>query len=102
MGEEPEVTNADEALWQYVQKEPPQELIEVQPHQPLLILMRGVAPAEHHLAILQRYQTVIGDRHAVRVTAEIAQRVLGPAERPFGIHHPIETEQSSQHGRECG
>ena len=52
MGEEPEVTNADEALWQYVQKEPPQELIEVQPHQPLLILMRRVAPAEHDFPIL--------------------------------------------------
>ena len=47
--------------------------------------MRGVAPAEHHFAILQRYQTVIGDRHAVRVTAEIAQRVLGPAEAPLAV-----------------
>src|ERR1035441_1005463 len=46
--------------------------------------------------------TVIGDGHTVRITAEIAERVFGPAERAFSIDHPIGTEQASQQGRECG
>jgi hypothetical protein len=45
---------------------------------------------------------VIRDGHPVRVTAEIAERVLGPAERAFGIDHPISAEQRPQDGRECG
>ena len=87
--------DADEALGEHVEKEPPQKLIQRQPHEPLLILMRRVAPAEHHFPILQRHQTVIRDGHAVRVAAQIAERVLGSAERAFGVDHPIGTEQSS-------
>jgi hypothetical protein len=71
VGEEPEVADAHEARRQHVQKEPSQKLIEHQPHQPLLVVVRRVAPAEHDLSVLQRL-TVIGDRHPVRVTAEIA------------------------------
>jgi hypothetical protein len=55
-----------------MQKKPPQEFIERQPHQPLLVLVRRIAPAEHDLLALQSYQAVIGDGHPVRVTAEIA------------------------------
>jgi hypothetical protein len=51
-----------------------------QPHQSLLILMGGVTPAEYDFPILQGHQAVIGDGHPVRVTAEIAERMLGPAE----------------------
>jgi hypothetical protein len=66
-----------------MQKKPPQEFIERQTHQPFHV--RRIAPPEHDLPVLQSYQAVIGDGHPVRVSAEIAYRVLGPAERSFGI-----------------
>jgi len=76
VGEEPEVADAHEARRLHVQEEPSQKLIEHQPHQPVLVVVRRVAPSEHDLSVIQRHQTVIGDRHPVRVTAEIAQGVL--------------------------
>jgi hypothetical protein len=32
---------------------------------------------------------MIGDSHAVRIAAEVPQNVLGSAERPFAIDHPV-------------
>ena len=46
VGEESEVPDAHESPGQHVQKEPPQELVQRQPHQPLLVMTRRVAPAE--------------------------------------------------------
>ena len=80
MGEESEMTYANEAPGEHVQKEPPQELVQRQSHEALLILVGGVAPAEDDFPILQRHQTVIGDGYPVGIAPEIAERVLGPAE----------------------
>jgi hypothetical protein len=44
--------NPNEAPRQYVRKEPPQEFIQGQLHQPLLVLVRRVTPREHHLSAL--------------------------------------------------
>ena len=71
VGQEPEVPNAHKAPRQHVQKEPPQKLIQRQPHEPLLVVVRRVAPAEHDLSVFQSYQTMIRDRYPVRVTAEM-------------------------------
>jgi len=78
VSQEPEVPDAHEAPWQYVQKEPPQKLIERQSHQPLLVVVRRVAPSEHNLSVFQGHQTVIRDGHPVRVTAEIACACSAP------------------------
>ena len=72
VGQEPEVPDAHEAPRQHVQTEPPQKLIQRQPHEPLLVVVRRVAPAEHDLSVFQSHQTMIRDRYPVRVTAEIA------------------------------
>jgi hypothetical protein len=80
MCEEPKMADTHEAVRQHVQKEPAQKLIEFQPHQPFLVLVRRVAPPKYDFAVLQRHQTVIGDGDAVRVAAEIPYCVLGPAE----------------------
>jgi hypothetical protein len=45
MSEKPEMPDADETPRQDLQQEPPQKLIESQVHQPLLVLMRRVAPS---------------------------------------------------------
>jgi hypothetical protein len=36
------------------------------------------------------------------VATQIAKRLLGPAERAFGVYHPVATEQSPQQGCESG
>jgi hypothetical protein len=43
---------------------------------------------------------VVGNGYSVRVTAQIAQRMFGPAERALGIDHPIGAEQRAEHGGE--
>ena len=50
-------------------------------HQPLLVLVGRVAPAEGDAPFCQRDQAMVGNRHAMRVAAQIAERVLGAAER---------------------
>ena len=99
VSQEPEVPDAHEAPRQHVQKEPSQKLIERQLHQPFLVVVHRVAPAEQDLAVLQRNRAVIGDRYPVPLTTEIAERVLGSSERAFCIDHPLGTEQAPQHGR---
>jgi hypothetical protein len=72
VGQEPEVSDAHEAPRQHVQTEPPQKLIQRQSHEPLLVFVRRVAPAEYDLSVFQSHQAMIRDRYSVRVTAEIA------------------------------
>ena len=41
-----EVADAHEAFWQHVQQEAPEELVHLQTHEALLVVMCRVAPAE--------------------------------------------------------
>src|SRR5262249_11108605 len=49
----------------------------------------GAARAEGHGGGRDSEQTAIGDRHAVSVTAEILEHVLGTAKRLLGIDDPL-------------
>src|ERR1700693_4565837 len=62
--------------------------------------MSGVAPTERDLAVQQRDQAMVGDRHAVSVAAQILEHIVRAAERSFAIHHPVFSEQSSSPGGE--
>jgi hypothetical protein len=100
VGEKAEVADADKSPWQYVQQESPQELIHGQGHEPLFILMSRIAPPEGDEAVGERNESVIGNRNAMSITTEIAERMLRTAEWPFAIHHPIGAKQGAEHGRE--
>ena len=50
--------------------------------------MSGVSPAKRDLVIQERDETVIGNRNAMGVSAEIAQHLLGTAERRLAVDHP--------------
>ena len=89
---EAEVADAHEAAGQQVEEEAPQELIERQSQKPLLVGMCGVAPAEGDVALLESNQPAVRDGNAMRVSTEIAQRVLRAAERRLGINDPVVTE----------
>src|SRR5579859_4236161 len=63
-----EVTDADEAFGQYVQKEAAQELSRSQCHLALLAPAGIILPAEGDAFLIEGQQAVIGDGHAMGVT----------------------------------
>jgi hypothetical protein len=87
-GEEAEVADADEATREYMQQEAPQELIGRQSEESFPVFMSGVSPAKRDLVILEGNESGIGNRNAMGVSAEIAQHLLGSAERRLAVDHP--------------
>ena len=79
-----------------MEQEASQELIDSQRHEPFLVAVRGIAPAEGDVAIGEGDQPGVGDGDAMRVCAEIAQNMLRTAEGLFGIDNPVVAEQYSQ------
>ena len=61
MGEETEVADAHEALGKGVEEKAPQELLHRQGHQPLLVSVGGVSPAEGDLVTSQRDEAIAID-----------------------------------------
>ena len=102
VGEESEVADAHEARWQQVEQEAAQELLDRQRHEPLLVAMGGISPAEGHVVLGERDQPTVGDSHAMGVGAEIAQRVFRSSEWPLAIDNPVVAEQDSQPGSKGG
>jgi hypothetical protein len=100
VGEEAEVADAHEAAWQQVEQEAAQELLDSQSHDPLLVAVGGVAPAEGDVALRESNQPAVGNGDAMGVGAEIAQHMFRPAERPFAVDDPVVTEQYPQPGGE--
>ena len=100
VSEKSEVADAHKAARQQVQEEASQELIDGQSHPPLLVAVSGVAPAKSYVAVGKSHQPAVGDGDAVSVSAEIAQYVFWPSERPLGVYDPVMTEQYPQPGGE--
>jgi len=98
VGEEAEVADAHEAFGKHVQQEAAQELLDGQRHEPLLVAMGGISPAEGHVVLGERDQPAVGDSHAMGVCAEIAQGVFRSSEWPLGIDNPVVADQDSQPG----
>jgi hypothetical protein len=82
------VADADEATREHMQQEAAQEFIDGKSEESLFILVSGVSPAECDLVIQEGNEPVIGNRSAMGVSAEIAQRLIGPTERRLAVDHP--------------
>lgn len=89
IGQEAEEADADEAPRQRVQQEPAKELVGGERHLALLVLVGGVPPTEADLAVGERDQPMVGDRHPVRVGAQLADGVLRAAKGTLGIDDPL-------------
>ena len=76
IGKETEVADALKGVWQDVKQKTADELISIQSHRALLAGC-AIAIEKRHVAIINRNDTAIGDRDAVRVTAQILQDGLG-------------------------
>ena len=64
-----------------MQQEAAQELVEGESQESLLVAVSRIPPAEGHLAVGERNQPLIGDGNTMGVTAAVAQRLAGTAER---------------------
>jgi hypothetical protein len=51
--------------------------------------------------MLESHEAVVGDGHAMGVAGEIAEHMMGTAERWLGVDDPVLTEQGTQEGAEC-
>lgn len=100
VSEKSEVTDAHKTARQQVQQEAAQELFDGQGHEPFLVAMSGVAPAEGDVAVGKSNQPAVGNGDAMSVSAEIAQHMFWPAEGWFGVDDPVFAEKRTQPGRE--
>ena len=87
-GEETEVADSDEATRQHMQQKATQEFVDRQSQESLLVFVSGVAPAERHLVLNEGNETVVGNRNAMSVGAEVTKYLLGSTERRFAVDHP--------------
>jgi hypothetical protein len=78
-----------------VQQEPAQEFVNRQRHQTLFVFVSGIAPAKRNHAVGKCHESMIWDRHAMGVLAEIAKRMLRAAERAFWVNHPFGAERGA-------
>jgi hypothetical protein len=83
------VANTHQAFRQHMQQEAPNELLGRQRHFTFLTVVSVIFPAEGDLTILQGDEPVIGDGHAMGVTRQIMQHMLGAAKRLSHIDHPF-------------
>jgi hypothetical protein len=96
VGQKAKVADAHEARGKHVKEEAAQELLDGKSHQTLLVAVRGVSPAEGDLVPRAGDQAVIGDRHAVGITAEVTENMFGTPEGRFAVDHPVVTEEGAE------
>ena len=79
-----------------MEQEAAQELLDRQGHEPLLVAMRGIAPAKGDVAVGESNQSAVGDSDTMSVCAEITQHMFRSAEGPLGVDDPVVAEQHAQ------
>src|ERR1035438_10355293 len=100
MGQQTEVADADESRRQHVQQESAQKFVDSQRHQTLFVLVSGIAPAESDDAVGECDEAMVRDGDAMGVLAEVAKRMLRPAEGTLRVHHPWSAERRTKPGGE--
>jgi hypothetical protein len=90
------------ARWD-MEHQPPQEFDGLKRRGPQAVAALVILVTEGHLAVLQGDEPVIGEGHAMRITGQILQDMLGVLEGLLRIDHPLLV---TQHGEEtppgCG
>src|SRR5215472_5970499 len=89
IAQETVIADALKSIRQDVQEETADELVRIQRHRLLLAIMTIILVAECDLAVIDVQQAIIGDGHAMCVTADVVQNLLGPGKRTLGVHHPF-------------
>ncbi len=85
--------------------EAPQKLFGTQSHQPMLVAARVIFPAKCDLVLFVSDQSMVADRNAMSVAAEIAEDRRRAAEGGLGVNHPVLAAESLHKRRKllgCG
>src|SRR6516162_3579952 len=79
-----------------MQQETAQELVDRERQQFLFVVVGGIAPTKANLSVSERDQAMVGDGHAMGITAQIAEHMLGASERTFCVARPVVADQWSE------
>jgi hypothetical protein len=58
--------------------------------------MTIILVTEAYLSLRDVQQTIIGDRHPMRITTDVVQHLLGSGERPLSVDHPFDIVRGSR------
>jgi len=100
VGKESKLANTHESVWENMLHVAAQELRCRECHQPLLVSVRIVLPAERDLFPIERNEPVIADGSAVGIAAQIAKHRLAAGHSWFGVDDPVFPMQRLQQGPE--
>lgn len=96
VGEETVVADAHESFGKHVQEEATNELLGLQSHGSLALLVSVVFPAEDDLFWMDGEEAMVGDGHPVGIAGQVFKNLLGTPERRFAIDHPVAGLQAPQ------
>ena len=88
IGEQAVVADPHEAHRQDVEQEATDELEDVEVHDLLFVSVGGVAVSECYAVLLDAQDTMVRDRDAMRVGAEIGEDSFGSCERGLRVDDP--------------
>lgn len=98
VGEQAVVADPDEASWQNMQEEAPDELGSWKAHDALGAAARVIFVAEGDVTCLQREKSVVRDRHAMGVGSQVLQHLLGRAEGWLCVDVPLDLSLAIEQG----
>ncbi len=87
------MADAHVAGGEYVEQKTSQELVHGQSHEALLVAVDRVPPTEGDLVARQGNETMVGDRDAMGVGAQIVKDIFWPPEGRFAVDVPVPTEE---------
>jgi len=89
VGEEAEMSDANQASGQDVQQEAAQELICGNGDDLLLAAVGIITPTEGDAIVFKRHETMVGDGHAMGVAGQVVENMFGATEGRLGVDHPV-------------
>jgi hypothetical protein len=91
-GKETEVANTNEAAREDVKQETPKKLIGTKCHDAFPVAVSGISEAERNLFAVEGDQPVIRDGNTMRISTEVSENLIGPAEGRFTVDDPAVAE----------
>ena len=82
------MTHTHEAFGDHVEQETADEFVSIEGHGLFSVLIFSVPVTEGDFSAVGRENSIIGERHAVGVAAEVVEDMDGRSERFFGIDDP--------------
>ena len=89
IGEEAEVADLGKTMGKDMEEEPPDELVCIKSLETYAIMLFSVSPFKRDFAILKCHQTVVGNRDAMRIAAQVIEDLSGSTKGRFGVDDPL-------------